>query len=323
MNSIQTIVVALITSISLPVFATQKVDKQLPATANNNIEIENVRGVINIHGWDKAQVSVVGTLDPQTEKFIFEQQGNSIVIKIKTPSNIDRGNYFEKQLMHDEPGSNLTINVPAKAKLSFNGISTNIIVNNLQQRTDINTVSGTIKATNLGNTVNLNSVSGDITSTQLTGKINLSTVSGDIEDQQSTGRLSLQSVSGSVNSNSTATEVRAHSVSGVIKLNLAKLDSLELDTVSDNASANFTLNEHGSIKASSVSGDISLNFTKDVQASFRLTSNVGGRIINQLTKDKAIEAKYGPGSKLQFDTGNANGTVNVATVSGNIEVKHN
>jgi DUF4097 and DUF4098 domain-containing protein YvlB len=314
MNIKQTLSATLLGVFMLPVLAGEKVDQQLPASAENNVEIENIRGNVSIIGWDKEQVSVVGELDDKTEQFIFERRANSILIKVKVPGHFGHGSFSQGA------GSDLTIKLPKHSKMNFSGVSTDVIVENLQQRSEINVVSGSIKASNLANSVDFSTVSGDIISNNLTGKISLATVSGDLRDENSAGRLSLSSVSGNIKANSSATEVNAHAVSGEISLDLANVDLLELQTVSDDVTVNLTLNSNGSIDASSVSGNVSLNFQQDIQASFRVTSNAGGRINNKLSDDKAIEAKYGPGSKLRFETGNGNGSVQVSTVSGNIKL---
>ena len=73
---------------------------------------------------------------------------------------------------------------------------------------------------------------------------------------------------------------------------------------------------------SSISGDLALKLQKNVQASFRLSASAGGDIINKITGQKANKAKYGPSSKLQFETGSANANVRASTVSGAISVSH-
>lgn len=59
----------------------------------------------------------------------------------------------------------------------------------------------------------------------------------------------------------------------------------------------------------------------DIAEDFRLKANAGDDLINKLIQQKADHAKYGPSSKLYFQTGDANGSVSVCTVSGNVIVK--
>ena len=302
--------------LALSVFAGEKVDQKLTVAANTNITIENVRGEVVIHGWNKNEIAVTGELDDKTEKFIFEKTDNGVLIKVVTPRNTNYGSYS----IVDEDGSNLIINLPKNARVNFDGVSTNVIANNLQHGSTIQTVSGNIDLTNLADHIEISTVSGDIKSKALSGKISLSSVSGEIDDKNSQGRLRIEAVSGNIDSSSAATIVTAHNVSGEIKLSLQQVDELELNTVSDDATVTLHLNNDGVIKASSVSGDIELYFQNNVQASFRLNSSVNDDIVNKLTNKKAKKAKYGPGASLNFETGNGNGAVRINTVSGDIKV---
>nr|WP_241242447.1 DUF4097 family beta strand repeat-containing protein [Thalassotalea sp. G2M2-11] len=190
----------------------------------------------------------------------------------------------------------------------------------MEKSSAIKTVSGNINVNNLAELVDLSSVSGDIKSRGLSGKISISSVSGDIDDRASQGRINLSVISGHLVSHSQAEEVSVNSVSGEVSLTLAKVNELSITTVSGDADARLSLNDNGLLKVDSVSGDISIQFDNNVQASFKMRANAGGDLINRLTDDKVQEAKYGPSSKLYFNTGNGSATVKASTVSGDIKV---
>ncbi|WDE04647.1 DUF4097 family beta strand repeat protein [Thalassomonas viridans] len=312
MKVFQYILPVLLTSLTIPALAGEKIDKVLPASGDSNISIESPNGDVRITGWDKAQVSVKGELDDQAEDFIFRQNGSLIEMKVVMPHNSNN--------RWNEEGSDLTIFVPKDARVSFGGVSSDVKLVNLHRNIEVKTVSGDLKGENLTNHVELATVSGHIKTKQLSGKLNLSTVSGDIKDNDSSGRLQLKAVSGDIKSRSKASEVLVKSVSGEVDLNLDEVDELEISTVSGDVESGLMLKDSGIVKLSSISGDMEIKFQKDVQASFRLNASAGGELINKLTSDKAIEAKYGPGAKLQFATGNGNGSVRASTVSGNIKL---
>jgi DUF4097 and DUF4098 domain-containing protein YvlB len=211
--------------------------------------------------------------------------------------------------------------MPKHVRVSFKGVSSNINISHFTHGSEIQTVSGDINAKDLMQQIELATVSGNIESTNLSGKLRLSSVSGDIHDRNSSGRALFKTVSGNLTSSSTANEVSANSVSGDIELKLAKVDELIVSTVSGEFESQLSLNENGLVKMSSVSGDLMVDFKNEVQASFNLKTNAGGNIVNGLTSAKARRAKYGPSSKLSFETGNASGSVRASTVSGRIEVK--
>jgi len=305
------------TAISLTVgalssLAGEKIDQSLALDNATHVNIENLRGEVTITGWDQDKVMVVGELDDDAKGLMFEQNGSTINIKVKMPRRMNSG--------RNQEGSVLDIKIPQQLKLSFNGVSTDVNVSNLTQSADIRTVSGNISANALATRIELNTVSGDIHCKNLSGDISLSAVSGDINDRRSQGTLKISAVSGSLSSDTKANEVFANTVSGEIDLTLSKTDELSVSTVSGDVDARLALNEDGRLKMSSVSGDIDMHFTNEVQASFRLKSNASGDLVNKLTEDEVIKAKYGPSSKLYFETGNGNAAVKGSTVSGRIKI---
>jgi len=295
---------------ALQSFAGENIDQSLLADDVNSVVIENLRGEVNILGWDKNEVSIKGELDDKAKGLIFERKGSSIKIKVKMPKY---GNFSWK-----EAGSDLVIKLPKHLRVTFSGVSSDVELTNLNKSAEIKTVSGDIKAENLSDYVELASVSGTIKSQNLSGKIQLTTVSGRIKDVDSEGRLQLKSVSGDISSTSAASEVFANTVSGDIDLSLVDIDELSISTVSGDAKSQMSLNDKGLVKMSSVSGNLFQFFQEGVQASFKATASAGGDLINDITSVKAEEAKYGPSSKLQFETGNANARVKASTVSGTV-----
>jgi hypothetical protein len=310
-NIIKMCAIAL-TAISLQSIAGEKVDKSLSVDGATNISVENLRGKVRILGWDKNEVSVTGELDDKAERFVFEKDGSLIKVKVVMPHHMN-GSWHEK-------GSNLVINVPRKLRLDFSGVSTDVTVEGLTKSTEVKSVSGNISVDSLSQLIDISSVSGDITSENLSGKINLSSVSGDIVDKKSQGRMTLKAVSGRLKTQTEASEVFVNTVSGEIDMILGGVDELIISTVSGDVEGILSLNTNGLIKMSSVSGDIDLGFTNDVQATFSMRSNAGGNLVNKITDDKAKHAKYGPSSKLNFETGNGKAAVKASTVSGRLKV---
>ncbi|MGB1262076.1 MAG: DUF4097 family beta strand repeat-containing protein [Cognaticolwellia sp.] len=303
----------LLLTMALPSFAGERVDESMALGSVNNVSIENLRGEVTVIGNSSDTVTVVGELDDKAQGLTFEKSGSRIIIKVEVPHNNHRGWGVD--------GSNLTIKMPKHVRVSFKGVSSNINVSHFTHGSEIQTVSGDIVAKDLQQQVELVTVSGNINSKNLAGKLRLSAVSGDIDDDNSAGRAHFKTVSGNLTSNSQAIEVSAKTVSGDIEFQLAEIDEFIVSTVSGELESELSLNDNGLIKMSSVSGDLAVNFKNDVQASFNLKTNAGGDIVNHLTSDKAKRAKYGPSSKLSFETGNANSSVRASTVSGRIVVK--
>jgi DUF4097 and DUF4098 domain-containing protein YvlB len=297
-------------------FAGEHINKSLTLDKVSRVNIENLRGTVTVIGWDKNTITIKGELEDDAEGLVFKQNGSSVKIKVELEKN--KHNYWGG----NDEGSELTIYMPKNIRVSFDGVSSDINLENLHASAEIKTVSGSIVANNLSDRIELSSVSGDIESKKLSGKISLASVSGDVTDRESSGRLSLRVISGEIYANSTAKEVTVESVSGDIHLALNEVDELSVSNVSGDFAASLSLNGAGVVKMSSVSGSLALKFPKDIQASFKLSASAGGDIINNITSQKAKDAKYGPSSKLRFEKGNGNASVRASTVSGSIEVSH-
>ncbi len=294
-----------------PSFAGERVDRELSSDGVNTVAIENLSGEVNIIGWDKDSITVKGELDDKAEQLIFEKSGNRVNIKVE----------LEHHGRWNTNGSELTIHMPSNLRMNFESVSSDVALQNLNYDISVKTVSGDVKATDLTKHIELSSVSGNIKSQNLQGKISLATVSGDIVDRNSSGRLQLQAVSGEISVKSTAKEVFVNNVSGNTELDLDEVSELRMSAISGDVEVNLFLLDSGVVKASSVSGSVELDFQNNVAAEFRLKANAGGDLENKLTNKRADNAKYGPSSKLYFQTGNANGSVRVSTVSGDVTVK--
>ncbi len=304
-------IVSLVLSVIALQVSAQQVNQRIDASGATSITIENQQGEVVVTSWQQEVVELEGQISDEAKRFIFERQGNQIVVKVIMPNH----NHW-----NNTHNSTLTLKVPHNLRLSFNGISSDISISDMEKSSAIKTVSGNINVNNLAELVDLSSVSGDIKSRGLSGKISISSVSGDIDDRASQGRINLSVISGHLVSHSQAEEVSVNSVSGEVSLTLAKVNELSITTVSGDADARLSLNDNGLLKVDSVSGDISIQFDNNVQASFKMRANAGGDLINRLTDDKVQEAKYGPSSKLYFNTGNGSATVKASTVSGDIKV---
>ena len=316
MNILQKVIPMMLFTATCSSFAGEQIDKSLTLDNVSSVNIENLRGNVTVIGWDKDTITVKGELEDDAEGLTFKQSGSSVKIKVELEKS--NHNYWGG----NDKGSELTIHMPKNIRVSFDGVSSDINVENLHASAEVKTVSGSIVAKNLSERIELSSVSGDIDSRKLSGKISLASVSGDVTDRESNGRLSLRAVSGEIDSKSTAKEVSVENVSGDIQLALNEVDELSVSNVSGDFSASLSLNDDGVVKMSSVSGSLALKFQKGVQASFKLSASAGGDITNRITSQKAEDAKYGPSSKLRFETGNANATVRASTVSGSIKVSN-
>ena len=82
------VVTALLISCCCTSFADSResVDKTLEVSSGGFVTIEVARGDLEVSGWEKSEVNVSGMLDKNTEKFIFEVNGDDRTCSLMSPS---------------------------------------------------------------------------------------------------------------------------------------------------------------------------------------------------------------------------------------------
>lgn len=280
-------------SLSASLLAGEKVNKSVDAVADGVVEIHNVRGEIVIAGWDKPQVSVVGTLDDLAEEFIFTSKGSRTFIKVKLPRN---------SRFHNRDGSNLKINVPQASKVLFSGVATDLDVKAIDGGVDINSVSGDIKVKQTNGRTYINSVSGELVLRDITGSMEVSTVSGDLDADVNCDKISVSGVSAD------------------LKVNLKEIEVANVSNVSGDTLVTGILKDDGEIKLGSVSGEAFYIVQGELDARVSVETAPGGDIVNEYSDDKPISS-FINSHNLRFTAGEGKGSVRMSTVSGNIGLK--
>jgi len=297
---------------SMALAAGEKVDKTVELPESAAVNVENLRGHIEIVGTSGNAATLTGTLDEKADGLTMEMRGNTLYIKVEMPR---QGRFHDD----DSEGSKLKLMMPSNRALDVRGVSMDIDIQDFSQATKIESVSGDIDARNLSGQVRLVSVSGDIKARQLAGEVQLDTVSGDIDDQASKAtEVKYQVVSGDIYAVTSATKVMLQNVSGDVELGLDSVTDLSVKNVSGDLEVDLILASNGRLKANNVSGDMTFSFQNGIDAQFDLAANAGGDIINKVTEDKATKAKYGPSRSLSFRVGEGSATVDMSTVSGDI-----
>ena len=69
--------------LSYEVLSNEKIYRSLEVSKNPYIQIEHINGSTKVIAWDKLEVKVTATLGDKTERFIFEKDGNEVLIKVK------------------------------------------------------------------------------------------------------------------------------------------------------------------------------------------------------------------------------------------------
>ena len=273
------------------VTASEQVDRVLDASSAGSVKVMNTRGDVEIYGWDRDEIRVRGELDDLVDEFIFEVKGDQARIEVRLPRhNINWGD-----------GSNLEIYVPENSTVDFQGVSTDISIENLLGGLRARSVSGDVTAANIQERVHIKTVSGDIDISDSSGKANIVTVSGEIEIEMDSGMIILDTVSGD------------------IEAELEEFSALRANAVSGGIEVEGKLVDNGDIDMSSVSSDLVLNLGGPINAHLVVETGPGGDIENFLTDDEPIE-KFPSRMALEATLGSGEGTIKLRTVSGDIRI---
>lgn len=279
--------------VALPAMAGQRIDKSLEAPANALVDIHNVRGDIELRGWDQDRVQIRGILDEETREFIFEAKGDTIVIKVELK---------DRKHLQGHDGSRLEISVPQNGRVRFDGVSTDL---------DIEGVHGGL---------DLKTISGDIDLRKATGKIMLQSVSGDLSLDDTEGKLYVNSVSGDLSGNTRSDDIRIETVSADIDLSASEVQVADIASVSGEVELGCALKAGAELRVTSVSGEVMLSLAGQPDARFELETGPGGDISNRLTRDEP-KTNFMHASELAFSVGKGQGKVLVSTVSGSIRIE--
>lgn len=276
------------------VWAGELIDKTIDLSKAGTVKVENLRGDIQIFGWEKNQVKVSGELDDLTEEFVFETKGEVTVIKVILPKN-QRG-------FQSGSGTDIDIYLPSESRLEFSGVATDLSIEKISGGADLNNVSGDLQIKEVHSYLRVTSVSGDIIIDASSGELDVRTVSGEVQAEIDSQDLSIESVSADV-------DIRTQDFNEAF-----------ISVVSGNIDLAGQLNEGGRIKMNSISGDILLNMEEYINTRFNLNKGPSGKIDTTLAEIKAVDNQSNR-RKLEQTLGNGKSRIDMKTISGKLSIK--
>ena len=278
---------------ALPALAGTPIDQTRPLDPRGRVEIENLKGRVEVRAWDRQEVKVTGTLGDGVEKFSMEGDRRTLRIEVKYPSRSGR----------TEP-TVLIVQVPTLADLEIETVSADIDVHGIASRElSLESVSGDIVANGAPREARVESVSGDVRLVLNSSDVSVDTVSGELSLQ---GRLN--------------GEVLMESVSGNLRLDSIgeRLRSMSAGTVSGDMDLKLALQDGGEIRTESVSGDLLLRLPRDVSCEVS-----GESFSGELSAPgaKIQREEFGPGSSFHTRYGAGKGDVRIETFSGDATLR--
>jgi len=283
----------LVMALVVPVTAADREVKESgPAAATGTVMIENISGSIVVVGWDKAEISVEGTLSGDIEELKFKTGKKKSRIEVVYPKN-------QKNI---EGEANLVINVPHASRL------------------EVECISAFIEVSEVTGLVDVSSISGDVTVTGECEELEAESISGDVFIEGGAAEIEISSISGKVKASGKVSEVDAQTVSGSIDLAFDKFVGLNVESVAGDAAVKGDLADDGSFSFDLHSGDLTLTVPGDVSADFEIET-FSGEIDNDFGQKSRKTSKYAPGRELEFTTGGGAARVRISTFSGDVVIR--
>ncbi|RDZ29455.1 DUF4097 family beta strand repeat-containing protein [Lysobacter silvisoli] len=288
---------ALACLVAAPAFAATPINQSRPLDPRGRVEIENVKGRIEVRAWDRPEVKIEGSLGNGVEKLEVEGDRERLTIRVKYP-NRSSGMGFLVGGDKSEP-TDLKVTLPLRADLEIDAVSADVDVTGVaSNELSIDSVSGDVNVAAAPREANIDSVSGDLTLTLNSAKVSAETVSGDLLLRgRLDGEIDVETVSGQVDVQVRESALRRFngtSVSGDLRLATALASGAEVDL-------------------ETVSGDVRLHLPRNLSAEVHGQSFSGDLAAPGAQIDRP---KHGPGSSFEHRYGSGNGRIRLETFSG-------
>ena len=284
----------LLAAICAPAFAATPINETRPLDPRGKVDIENVKGRIEVRAWDRNEVQVTGSLGDGMRPLLVEGDRGHLRIRARQPGGDGMGR-------NNRTGpTTLVLKVPLQASLDIDAVSADIDVEGVAPPDlAIESVSGNIRFAGAPGKAEFDSVSGNQALTvNSSGEVSSESVSGDVKlSGRLKGRLDVETVSGNVRIDSRGEAVRR----------------LSANTVSGDIEARIGLADGGEVRGETVSGDFSLHMPRAVSARVDAETFSGDL---EAPDAKVRKEEFGPGASLSARYGAGAGEVRIETFSG-------
>lgn len=288
---------AMAMTLALPALAATPINETRALSPTGEVEIESLKGRIEVRVWDRAEVKIEGSLGEGVERLAIEGGRDKLAVRVKYPKRSGmNGN-------NSEP-TQLLLTVPRRASLDIDSVSADIDVQGTAaDKLSADAVSGDVLVIGAPRKAEINTVSGDQRLTINTVDASVDTVSGDVALRgRFDGEVEFNSVSGNV----TITNNRENPVR-----------KLSGSSVSGDLILSTALASGGKIEVDTLSGEVRLSLPRDVSATVTGESFSGDLRVDGAQVQRP---KHGPGSSVSHRYGTGDGRVAVESFSGSASV---
>lgn len=282
--------------------AATPINETRPLDPDGRVEIENLKGRIEVRAWDRPEVKIAGSLGEGVEKLEITGDRRRLAVRVKYPRG-GSGRGFLSGTDRSEP-TDLRLMVPLRADLEIDAVSADIDVSGVASgELSIDSVSGDIAVAAAPRKAQVESVSGDLRLTLNSGQVGVESVSGDVQLRgRMDGEVKVESVSGDVTVATVGSSLRRFAGA----------------TVSGDMRIDTAMASGGRVSMASVSGDLDIQLPADLSARVR-----GESFSGRLTAPDAsiVRPKRGPGSSFDHRYGAGDGEVGIESFSGDVKLR--
>jgi hypothetical protein len=172
-----------------------RLEKTFDTTREPRISLNNLKGIVLVRGWDKAQVHVVYTVDSprvEVDSEILPNTGPAEKVHFDT-------HLLDSTLPSNEQGADYTLDVPVGASLEIRNPQGRIRVEGMQADATVQSVGGNISIRDYSGHLSVHSVAGDIEVIRPSGNVDAYSVTGNLHFiSPATTRLHASTTSGSI-----------------------------------------------------------------------------------------------------------------------------
>jgi len=279
--------------------ADSPIEKNVPINADGRLEVNNVRGEVDIRTWDRNELELRGNLGSGSTLEV-SGSGASVSVEVKTP---DSGRSWFWGGNGPREDTRLEIRVPKGISPGVHVVSADVTIDGLDggREVEVESVSGDIRLGSRAQRWELHSVSGDIHASGSAQRGSFETVSGDIHAEGVSGDISAESVSGDAHVDTSApiSEFKGNSVSGNITITgaLAARGRIKIESMSGDVQVSLRGEPSASIEAETFSGSVNSDF---------------GRVDRE---------EFGPGERLRTRVGGGEGDIDLKSFSGDVTIR--
>ncbi len=256
-----------------------------------NIEIKNVRGIVDIQPWDEHTLKVTAEVIVDTNNIerASELMGDILRISGGNRASVTvRNPYSALSNEHQLNAVNLTLWVPRSLSVivetSFGEIyaadlHADITARNAHSRVDLTNITGNVQVNNRHGRVSVKTVIGNASIVNAHGEVLVEDIFGMLKIENEHNSTTARTIEKDVDIRSRHGQVRLENVSGN-----ARVENEHNSTNIDNITGNLTvISRHGAVNLSNISGDIDV---KNEHNSIRLTND------HYDNTDIAVETAY-------------------------------